>query len=208
MAFAPKDKGRTMSPLLAYGVLLFVFTANDILFWLTSGSYAMYAVDYGVKLVMLALMLAAGVQRLPDPQPSAPVRLEALAFWLAFAVVANLVLIHAAGRLEEIAPPPQLFVWPKAKDLWLVSFDLSLGLALTAVVEEMMGRRLAWNVLAPRLAQPWGALVISSVLFGLGHWGQGPWSTASATLGARRCSWPTGAPGRSPSSSSPIISSI
>ena len=172
-----------MSPLLAYGIALFVFTANDVLFWLASGSYAMYAIDYGAKLVMLALMLAAGVHRMADPRPSAPVRLDTWAFWLAFAVVANLVLMFAAARLEEIVPPPQLFIWPKAKDLWLVSFDLSLGLALTAVVEEMMGRRLAWNVLAPRLAQPWGPLVISSVLFGLGHWGQGPWNIASATLG-------------------------
>ena len=172
-----------MSPLRAYGALLFVFTANDILFWLASGSYAIYAVDYGAKLVMLALLLAAGAQRMADPRPTVPPRPEALAFWLVFAVVANLALFFAAARMERIAPSPHLFDWPKVKDVWLAAIDLTLGLALTAVVEEMMGRRLAWNVLAPRLTQPWGPLVVSSVLFGLGHWGQGPWNTLSATLG-------------------------
>lgn len=83
-----------------------------------------------------------------------------------FAVAANLARMIAAAQIEESALSPRLLEWAKAKDAWLVAIDLMLRLALAVVVEEMMGRRLAWNVLAPRLDRLWGSLVASSMLFG------------------------------------------
>lgn len=172
-----------MSPTLAFALALFLFVTNDFLFWLASGSYAIYAVDYGVKLAMLALLLAAGVHRMADPPPQDAPGVAVFVLGFVFAAAANLVLILAAARLEQIVPPPHLFTWPRLDIPWLVAFDLTLGLALTAAVEELTARRLAWNVLQPRLSWAWGPLVVSSILFGLGHWGRGPWNIASATLG-------------------------
>lgn len=132
---------------------------------------------------MLALLLAAGVHRLKDPQPAKQLPLATLALWFAFAVIVNLAVSRAGFWAWHQWPPPYLFSWPKIAMPWLLVFDLTAGLALTAVVEELMARRLAWHVLAPRFPHPWATLTVSSLLFGLGHWGAGPWNTISATLG-------------------------
>ncbi len=172
-----------MSLALAYGLTQFLFVANDFLFWLTSEDYAIYFADYAVKLAMLALMLAAGVHRLADPRPRQPPRRIALAAWFVFAVAANLVVFDAVDWTRRELPTPYLFTWPRIEIVWLRVLDFAAGLALTAVVEELMARRLAWHMLAPRFSSPWAPLAVSSLLFGLGHWGDGPWNTIGATLG-------------------------
>jgi membrane protease YdiL (CAAX protease family) len=172
-----------MSLVLAYGLTQFLFVANDLLFWLTSEHYAIYFADYAVKLAMLALMLAAGVHRLADPRPERPLRPAVFAAWFVFAVAANLVIFDTVDWTRRELPTPYLFTWPRIEIVWLRALDFTAGLALTAVVEEMMARRLAWHVLAPRFAAPWAPLAVSSLLFGLGHWGDGPWNTIGATLG-------------------------
>jgi membrane protease YdiL (CAAX protease family) len=172
-----------MSLALAYGLTQLLFVANDLLFWLASGHYAIYLADYAVKLAMLALMLAAGVHRLADPRPGQPPRPASLAIWFGFAVVANLVIFAAVDWTRREVPAADLFAWPRIENEGLRALDLAAGLALTAIVEELMARRLAWHVLAPRFAARWAPLVVSSLLFGLGHWGNGPWHTIGATLG-------------------------
>lgn len=172
-----------MSPLRAYGALLSISVANDILFWLTAERYALlYFADATVKIAMLALLLAAGVHRLADPRPRTRPGPVAIALWFVFAVITHLAIIFTVNKIGEKWPLPYLFVWPRVGNSWLMVFDLTLGIALSVTVEEMMARRLAWNVLQPRFAHAWGPLVVSSLLFALGHWGRGPWNMISTTL--------------------------
>jgi membrane protease YdiL (CAAX protease family) len=171
-----------MSPILAYGLTLAISVANDLLLGLTAERYALYFADYAVKLVMLALLLVAGVHQLADPRPKVRPRPAVFVLWFVFAVVVHLSVVFIVARLERIWPLPHLFAWPRLGNSWLMAVDLTFGIALSVVVEELMARRLAWNVLQPHFAHTWGPLVVSSLFFSLGHWGRGPWNMMSATL--------------------------
>jgi membrane protease YdiL (CAAX protease family) len=56
------------------------------------------------------------------------------------------------------------------RECLVVLLDVSLGLLLSALVEEMVFRRLALAVLP---GPGWARLIASSLLFGLIHWGHG-----------------------------------
>lgn len=180
-----------MTPARAYGLALFIFAADDLARWAMAGVPLFFAADYAAKISILGVLLAAGVHRLGDPpasssaaslSPASPPRGAALIAWIVLAVLAGRVALGLTGWAKATWPTPYPYDWPKIESLgWLVS-ELTLGQALGVVIEELMARRLAWHVLAPRFAHPLAPLAISSVLFGIGHWGSGPWHVLGATV--------------------------
>jgi len=138
---------------------------NDLLFTLFKDTYGIYLTDYAAKLLMLLLVLM--VWRTLPPAPS-----NRLSVWTFPLLWLGLVVFSQAIEPLSVflGQGWQLFRWPFIENPWLWWLDLSLGLILVATVEEMVDRRLALAVLPGPM---WGRLVVSSLLFGLAHWGQG-----------------------------------
>ncbi len=74
--------------------------------------------------------------------------------------------------IDRAWPDLVLFRFPHLDDPVARAIDLSFGLALTAVAEELVFRKLALNLFVDRLGSA-GTLWFSSVLFGLIHWSSG-----------------------------------
>ncbi|MBF0269345.1 MAG: CPBP family intramembrane metalloprotease [Alphaproteobacteria bacterium] len=156
---------RRQRPLLAYAAGVAVFVLNDLAFLLLDGTYQLYLADYGFRAVLLALMLPILRDVLPGPpRRGSPLVMMALFVGLvgfSMACEPISVLLGSGWRL---------FNWPTIENgvLWLL--DMTLGLALVSVSEEFVARRLALAVLPGAI---WKRVVMSSLLFGLGHWGMG-----------------------------------
>ena len=144
---------------------VFVGLANDLLFNLLRGSYAIYLVDYVTKAALLGIAWPAAAALAPAPAQRRPWPI--VAALLVSCVVVGVGAELAAAQLEAW----RLFEWPRIPWPHLRAFDLTAGLLLNAASEELIYRRIALAVL-PFSAR--GNLVVSALLFGALHWGAGP----------------------------------
>jgi membrane protease YdiL (CAAX protease family) len=155
---------------LAYGV----FIVNDVLFIRSSDWQTYLAVDYGSRVLALALLLvpraprAVVLQREPRRVGLGQAILLVLACvtWervLAAGVLPELGLIFGNSRLANFPVLP-----PGIKQL-----DLVLGVLLVAISEEVLSRRVARVVLRDLLRGDFQVIVVSALLFAAIHWSQG-----------------------------------
>ncbi len=158
-------------------VLLFApFLANDLgnIFVRSPGWWI--AQDYAWRILVLGLaawLATRGRVRIAGLRWPAEAWATA-AGWTLFTTAAGLWLIDGPGRqLLQLWPETRTGFIPPIVSPGLRGFDLSVGLALVAVSEEVVFR----GVLLPRLSR-WlrsevAGLVASAVLFGLAHWSTG-----------------------------------
>ncbi len=161
----------------AQKLLGFVFAMgclNDFAFMAFSGTFGVYLADYVFKLAMLAVLL-----RYRDVWPAAPEKQGTVPLLVFGGAVLVAVGVLTDPWIELLGRGWTLVDWPPIDSKWLNAFDLSLGLALTAVVEELGFRRIGLLALPGSFVQ---RLWASSLLFGLIHWGQGYGHVAIATL--------------------------
>jgi len=128
--------------------------------------------DYAGRLAVLAVLAA-------DPAVRRAVyRRDRLKISLAIVINGGLLLIPiscatwiAAQIYSAALPPLRLGAYPRP-DGWLLLFDLTAGLALVALHEEIVFRRVMREVLAP-LGDGRSMALASAVLFGAFHWWTG-----------------------------------
>jgi membrane protease YdiL (CAAX protease family) len=175
---------RTRSLLPLYALAVLPFFLNDIGFILATTAPEWLGVDYASKLAALSLILAIPVlRRLARDwgETAAPVWL------LALPAIASAGLIVAEfrgfeDRINALWPESILYRFPRIESDGLRIFDLTAGLALTAVVEELVFRRLFADVVGPLFRSEWGMVAASAILFGAIHWSAGIGSVVCATL--------------------------
>jgi membrane protease YdiL (CAAX protease family) len=156
---------------LAYAV----FLLNDVAFIRSSGWQDWLAVDYGSRLLVLALLLG------PRESRALLLRREPLRVGLAAALVLAAACV-AWDRLLDHGLLPITRAWwgdhalarfpalpPIAKP-----FDLLFGVALVAVSEELLSRRATLLVLRPWLRSDAALIVVSALLFTGMHWSYSP----------------------------------
>jgi membrane protease YdiL (CAAX protease family) len=149
--------------LLTLGFLMLAL--NDVVFLALSGRYELYLADYGIKAALLLALLAGRQSWLKGETSPRP--LGALLAVAAGCAVLGIVLDPLAAWIGK---GWELFDWPAIENPSLRLLDLGPGLLLTAFVEETIFRRIALSVLP---GPAWGRLLVSSLMFGLIHWGQG-----------------------------------
>ena len=97
--------------------------------------------------------------------------------------VGGIVLLFHATPLDtllaEILPETALGGYPRPTG-WLYSVDLTLGLALVAVHEELVFRKLGYQALKSILRSEFAIVIVSALIFGLYHW----WRGAPGIIGA------------------------
>jgi CAAX protease family protein len=156
---------------LAYAV----FYLNDVAFIRSAGWQDWLAVDYGSRVLVLALLLV------PRESRTLLLRRESLrvGLWTALALV---VACIAWDRLLDYGLLPITRAWwgdhalarfpslpPIAKP-----FDLLFGVALVALSEELLSRKATLLVLRPHVRSDAALIVISALLFAGMHWSYSP----------------------------------
>ncbi|MDD4952769.1 MAG: CPBP family intramembrane metalloprotease [Desulfovibrionaceae bacterium] len=131
-------------------------------------------------LLFLALLVRAG-RLAPADLGLSPLAWPRFLAWFAVLVLAGLALDRFGLRVLELwLPGTALGRIPQIADPGLRLLDLSLGLGLVAISEEIVFRGLARSALAGLGA--WPCVVLSGLVFGAGHWSLGLAACLNAAL--------------------------
>lgn len=132
--------------------------------------------DYGFRIVVVGALLAVR----PLRALIAELLFTRVRAWQVLAVGLAVPLIDIPlyyrflaptlfGMFPEFPPVP----YPEPTSAWLHAVDLTFGVALVAVSEELLFRAALPAVLARYLRSPAAVVVVTSVVFGLIHWPNG-----------------------------------
>jgi len=170
--------------LVILAVLSSIFLLNDFLFMMARSVAAWLTIDYGSRFLAIGIVLYLIRQKISRPSEfgikSIPVRSGI--FWMLLLTVAGLLIDQVGWRfLEQVLPNTQLASMPKIKNTYVNCFDLSLGVALVAVSEEIVFRGYFFSALQD-LWPRWAVVAASVVLFGFIHWSQGLHAIVSTAL--------------------------
>jgi hypothetical protein len=151
---------------------------NDFVFIALAGEgpgWPVYLTDYLSRGLGVGLLFAIPALR----ELAAPGEGRALIGWLA-AVLAGLAVGislltdgNLFGALHDLAPDWALFAYPAPGPRWLNIFDLTGGLLLVAVSEELLCRRVAVRTLERFGLPPVAVPLVSTTLFATMHWSSG-----------------------------------
>jgi len=130
------------------------------------------AIDYASRLAALALLAVDPVlRRVVYGRRPLRFRVRRLAAWSAAFVVLHLARVELGPFLYQHLPDMRLGIYPRPSGL-LYLFDMTVGVALVAIHEELFFRRAMRATLAG-LGNETAIVAISAVLFGLHHWWTG-----------------------------------
>ncbi len=157
------------------------FLLNDFAFMATTSAPGWLAADYGSKILALAILFAVPALRAAVAgtlaMPRAPWEAALLAVVAAAAILGAEWLLCTADI--EVAAL-KLFQYPKIDSGVLYWTDITFGLVLTAVSEELVFRGAFARLLVPALPGALGMTVASAVFFALIHWSHGTTAVAVA----------------------------
>ena len=166
-------------------LLILPFLAND-LFTILGASYPVWlAQDWGLRLLVLGWIYWLVKRGRVGPQDLG------LAVPPAFVLVGTAVVLSGLGLVQlvggewllgKVLPDQGLGSFPESTSALLSGLDLTLGLVLVALSEEMLFRGLTWSWLRARGLPAWAAYPATAGAFAAIHWSLGPVSVASAFI--------------------------
>ena len=137
-------------------------------------------VDYVMRVAALGLLAISPVRAAVFGREALRVTLPQLLVCLLGAGAAVFVTFLVGRWLWNILPDLSLGQYPRTTG-WLHLLDLTFGLALVAIHEELIFRRLA-RVAFSRLGNGLAMIATTSLLFALYHWWTGPWNILMVAL--------------------------
>ena len=166
-----EDKG-----LLVFVSLFAVYVLNDFLFLASLSAEKWLFFDYSIRTVSLAVaffFIRKGVFA-PSELGLRPMAFKKMAFWTGIIFLLGVVIDRFLWRfLTDALPGTALFSFPPVENRFLYFFDLSFGIALVALSEEIIFRGIAYSVLKKHIARPVAICFVSGIMFGLIHWSLG-----------------------------------
>lgn len=170
------------------GLFLFTLAAapfylNDFVFIATETPLQWLAADYAFKFLVLLIVFAlpfhrdcvsnsfAPLRNPYDPLPMTVIRIGVPIFLCFLLMIA--VEYFVGFPLWEAFPDTALFRKPTIENPFLYWFDLTFGLALTAISEEFVFRSIAKSVIGKFTNRTSLILMISALIFTLIHWSHG-----------------------------------
>lgn len=160
---------------LVFVALALPFVLNDLIFVRLEVTTAIYPIDYAVRISVLTACLLWPLSRqlaYETPLPSAPVSRGLLAF-VALPVLCWLIFRFFISPLAVILDTTRLFRFPEIENPYLLAFDLSFGLLLVALSEELIFRKLCYNWLSKTGLSQARIVLWSAAFFSVTHWGGG-----------------------------------
>lgn len=152
---------------------------NDFLYMRAESVFDWLSADYGSKLLIVALILT-----IPNTRQAVAGawdrsvfgltdRIQLAAWSVAVAGLTVTAFIYLKPPLDALAPQMALFDYPDIDDANVRLFDLTAGLVLTAVAEELGFRALAGRVLRDLGCGTLATVLLSALAFSLIHWSNG-----------------------------------
>jgi membrane protease YdiL (CAAX protease family) len=177
-------------PIFLFVVLTLPFFLNDIGFILATTTALWLSIDYLGKALVIGLIVALPALRFPVrlgsgwPRPA----------WLAIVgtIVISALSISGLAWIDGQAYDAEtaLQSFPPINQTWLIVFDLTVGLALTAIAEELVFRRLFLDTFSTRLRST-GLYLLSAAIFAAIHWSNGVGTVAGAFVVGLMLLWLT-----------------
>lgn len=161
-----------------------VFLLNDFLFMRARGYAEWLAIDYGSRVLAIGIVLYLLMKKisLPDEFGLAPIPFRRGLLWMLILTVSGILIDQVGWRFfEKMLPNTQLVVMPKIGNPIIRMFDLTFGVALVAVSEEIVFRGYCYSALKDRMS-PQFLVPASVLLFGLIHWSTGLHAIVSTAL--------------------------
>lgn len=159
------------------------FYLNDFVFIATETPLQWLAADYASKLLVLLIVIAilplrdcvkksfAPLGNPYDPLPMTVIRIGVPVFLCFLLMIAIKYFVNLP--LWEAFPDTYLFRYPTIENPYLYWFDLTFGLALTAISEEFVFRSIAKSVIGKFTNRTSIILIVSALIFTLIHWSHG-----------------------------------
>ena len=156
---------------------------NDFVFIATKTASQWLAADYASKFLGLMIVIAilplrdcvkksfGPLKEHYDPLPMTVIRIGVPVFLCFLLMIA--VEYFVGFPLWEAFPDTALFRKPTIENPFLYWFDLTFGLALTAISEEFVFRSIAKSVIEKFTNLPSLILIVSALIFTLIHWSHG-----------------------------------
>ena len=140
------------------------------------------AMDYAMRIVALALLALSPVRAAVFRREALRVPFPQLVGILLATLAAVFLIVLVEQELWDILPDLSLGQYPRTTG-WLYLFDLTFGIALVAVHEELIFRRLA-RLAFSRLGDGRAMIAATSLVFALYHWWAGPLNVVMVALTA------------------------
>lgn len=163
--------------------LLFVFF-YDFVYFKTQTYGQWLAADYTLRIVIISMILGVGAFRnLSVGWLNVPARFTHWTVIPLFLAILIIAIYYLLERPLSIAfPETVLFTPPQPSSSILHVLDLSLGLILVAISEELMFRVLIPVFLLRYIKSKTFIFILSSLLFGLAHWAHGAGSVLAGFI--------------------------
>jgi uncharacterized protein len=157
-------------------ILAAIYLFNDFIFIYT-GTIAQYLFfDYLFRIISIALivyLLKIKIISLSYLKLNL-LSYKAFFFWSLYLIFIGLIIFFVLEEiLLTIVPKINLFTYPKYDDSVSKIIDLTFGLIIVAVTEELIFRGYWYSYLKEKINNDIKIIIISSVVFGLIHWSIG-----------------------------------
>ncbi len=172
---------------ISLAILMSFFYLNDFLYMPVHNYREWLFVDYAVRIAAVAVILYLIKKNTATPADFGLVKLDLKqgVSWSVLASAAGVLVDQlGAGLLEKLSSSLKPATFPVIKNLSLKVVDLTAGIALVSVTEELIFRAFFYTVMKRFIPKPVAMIMISSLLFGLMHWSQGLNIIIVATLWA------------------------
>jgi len=170
--------------LVILALLSSIFLLNDYLFMMARSTAAWLMIDYGSRLLAIGIVLYLIRQKISTPTEFGlkSISFRSGLFWMLLLTVTGVLIDQVGWRfLEQTLPNTQMTSMPKIRNPLMNIFDLSFGVVLVALSEEIVFRGYCFSALQG-LWPRWVIVAVSTVLFGLIHWSQGLHAIVSTAL--------------------------
>ena len=173
-----------MNPAVAaLAAVVALFCLNDLAFIWADGVGPWLAADYLFKGAALALLVfLAPLRRAAADRALAVSGTEAVLLVLIVTTFVVTVFEVAYPPIDDLFTSTKLQEFPEIKSTSLYWLDMTFGLALTAISEELVFRRLFLSTLKPYFSGTALFVLFSAVIFGLIHWSSGVANVVCAAI--------------------------
>ena len=167
--------GPTVRNIVLFAIVIFPWYVNDFFYMASETAEDWLVADYVSKLAPLILVFAVPDFRrtvIKAFKRRVPI-IEAIV--ISVGLMIGLILLNNLVKLplDDWLPQTKLFVFPEIESKSLLIFDLTVGLMITAVSEEIVWRSLFWHLFTSLVASRAALYIASATLFALGHWSNG-----------------------------------
>ncbi|WP_240535748.1 CPBP family intramembrane glutamic endopeptidase [Bradyrhizobium sp. STM 3809] len=178
----PGDKAARLCALAWLLAVVTPLIASQLIRLHQHGALGWIAWDYAGRLAALAIAAAIPAARaVAFRSERVRISIPEIGLW-----IAGLSVIERVGQplrvVVNAAFPGTVFGSYPRPSGWLYMFDLIFGLALVALIEEIVFRRCLGEVLRLWLGGRGSIIVVSSLLFGACHWWTGLGNVMMAAL--------------------------